>query len=41
LRQLVVPPYRILYELANDTVTILAIVYGRTFYPDDEDDSTL
>lgn len=27
LRQLIVPPYRILYEFADDTVTILGIVH--------------
>ncbi len=31
LRQLIVPPYRILYEVADDTVTILDIVHGRSW----------
>ncbi|MHB8648142.1 MAG: type II toxin-antitoxin system RelE/ParE family toxin [Thermomicrobiales bacterium] len=38
LRQLIVPPYRILYEVADDTVTILDIVHGRSVL-DDESDS--
>ncbi len=39
LRQLVVPPYRILYEFTDDTVTILDIVHGRSSLSDDENDS--
>jgi len=39
VRQLVVPPYRILYEFADDTVTILNIVHGRSLSPDDANDS--
>jgi plasmid stabilization system protein ParE len=37
VRQLIVPPYRILYEFTDDTVTILNIVHGRSLLPDDDD----
>jgi len=36
VRQLIVPPYRILYEYAGDTVTILDIVHGRSLFPGDD-----
>ena len=39
VRQLVAPPYRILYEFADDTVTILDIIYGHSPLGDDESDS--
>ena len=34
LHQLIVPPYRILYQFADDTVTILDIVYGHSIFPE-------
>jgi toxin ParE1/3/4 len=37
LRQLIVPPYRVLYMIVDDTVTILDIVHGRS-QPTDETD---
>jgi len=39
VRQLVVLPYRIIYEFADDIVTILDIIHGRSLSPDDGDDS--
>lgn len=36
IRQLIIVPYRILYEFADDTVTILDIVHGRSLFPDDD-----
>lgn len=39
VRQPIVPPYRILYEFADDTVTILDIVHGQSLPTDGENDS--
>lgn len=37
VHQLLVSPYRILYEFTDDIVTILNIVHGRSLLPDDDD----
>jgi len=36
LRELIVPPYRIPYQVMNDTVFILNIYDARAAFPDDE-----
>jgi plasmid stabilization system protein ParE len=38
IRMFVVPPYRILYEFSDDTVTILDVVHGRSLSPDVDDE---
>ncbi len=36
LRELIIPPYRIPYQIVNDTVFILNIYHARAALPDDE-----
>jgi plasmid stabilization system protein ParE len=36
-RQLIIPPYRILYEFADDTVTVLNLIHGYSLFPDDDE----
>jgi plasmid stabilization system protein ParE len=40
LRQLIISPYRILYEFSEDTVTILDIVHGRSLFPNYDGNDT-
>ncbi len=38
VRELIVPPYRILYEFDGDTVTILNIIHGRMVGSEEDED---
>lgn len=38
IRQLVIRSYRIVYEYADDTVTILDVVHGRSLLPHSDED---
>ncbi len=40
LRELIVPPYRIPYQIVNDTVFILNVYDARAAFPDDGEDET-
>lgn len=40
LRELIVPPYRIPYQVVNDMVFILNIFDARVMFPDNEEDES-